>query len=69
MYKTAWNGASHAKALTSRDGYTTRSGFAISEIGSSGDGLFFTLNLNSLVGFTGARTSACEKLQKPSSSK
>jgi hypothetical protein len=52
-YNTAWNGASDAKALASSDGYTTRSVFALSEIGSSGDGVLFMLNPNSSVGFAG----------------
>ena len=49
---TAWNGASDAKTLASSDGYATRSVFALSEIGTSGDGVLFMLNPNRSVGFT-----------------
>jgi hypothetical protein len=56
-YNTAWNGASDAKSLTSRDGYTTRAVFALGEIGSAGDGVLFMLNPNSSVGFAGGDAS------------
>jgi hypothetical protein len=59
-YNTAWNGASDAKALASSDGYTTRSVFALSEIGSSGDGVLFMLNPNSSVGFTSGDASTLQ---------
>lgn len=59
-YNTAWNGASDAKALASHDGYTTRSVFALSEIGSSGDGALFMLNPNSSVGFSGGDASTLQ---------
>lgn len=59
-YNTAWNGASDAKAIASRDGYTTRSIFAFSEVGSSGDGVLFLLNPNSSVGFTGSDASTLQ---------
>ena len=59
-YNTAWNGASDAKAVTSRDGYTTRPIFALSEIGSSGDGVLFILNPNSSVGFAGSDASTLQ---------
>jgi len=51
-YNTAWNGASDAKALASNDGYATRSVFALSEIGTSGDGVLFMLNPVSSAGFS-----------------
>ncbi len=51
-YNTAWNGASDAKALASSDGYATRAVFALSEMGSSGNGVLFMLNPNSATGFT-----------------
>jgi hypothetical protein len=63
-YNTAWNGASDAKALASRDGYTTRSVFALSEIGSSGDGVLFMLNPNSSVGFSGSDASTIQSFAK-----
>ena len=59
-YNTAWNGASDAKALASSDGYATPSVFALSEIGSSGDGVFFMLNPNSSVGFTSGDASTLQ---------
>jgi hypothetical protein len=59
-YNTVWNGASDAKALTSRDGYTTRPVFALSEIGSSGDGALFMFNPNSSVSFAGGDASALQ---------
>lgn len=59
-YNTAWNGASDAKALASSDGYATRSVFALSEIGSSGDGVLFMLNPNSSVGFTSGDASSLQ---------
>ncbi len=59
-YNAAWNGASDAKALASRDGYTTRSVFALSEIGSSGGGVLFMLNPNSSVGFSGGDASTLQ---------
>jgi hypothetical protein len=59
-YNTAWNGASDAKALTARDGYATRSVFALSESGSSGDGVLFMLNPNSSVGFSGSDASTLQ---------
>jgi hypothetical protein len=59
-YNTAWNGASDAKALASRDGYTTRSVFAFSELGSSGDGVLVMLNPNTSVGLAGGDASALQ---------
>ena len=59
-YNTAWNGASDAKALASSDGYTTRSVFALSEIGSSGGGVLFMLNPNSSVGFSASDASTLQ---------
>jgi hypothetical protein len=59
-YNTAWNGASEAKALASGDGYTTRSVFALSEIGSSGGGVLFMLNPNSSAGFSASDASALQ---------
>ena len=59
-YNTAWNGASDAKALASRDGYTTRSVFTLSEIGSSGNGVFVMLNPNTSVGFAGGDASVLQ---------
>jgi hypothetical protein len=59
-YNTAWNGASDAKALTSGDGYATRSVFALSEIGSSGDGVLFMLNPNSSMGFSASDASTLQ---------
>ncbi len=59
-YNTAWNGASDAKALASRDGYSTRSVFALSEIGSAGDGTLFMLNPNSSVGFASSDITALQ---------
>ncbi len=63
-YNTAWNGASDAKALISRDGYTARPVFALSEIGSSGDGVLFMLNPNSSVEFTGSDASTLQSFVK-----
>jgi hypothetical protein len=59
-YNTAWNGASDAKSLASHDGYTTRTVFVLSEIGSSGDGVLFMLNPNSSVGFSGGDASTLQ---------
>ncbi len=59
-YNTAWNGASDAKALASRDGYTASSVFALSEIGSSGGGVLFMLNPNSSVGFSASDASTLQ---------
>jgi len=59
-YNTAWNGASDAKSLASHDGYTTRTVFVLSEIGSSGDGVLFMLNPNSSVGFSGSDASTLQ---------
>jgi len=56
-YNTAWNGASDAKGLAPGDGYTTRSVFALSEIGSSGDGVLFMLNPSRSVSFSGSDVS------------
>jgi hypothetical protein len=63
-YNTAWNGASDAKAVVASDGYSTRSIFALSEIGSSGDGVFFMLNPNSSVGFSGGDASTLQSFVK-----
>jgi hypothetical protein len=63
-YNTAWNGASDAKALASSDGYTTRSVFALSEIGSSGDGVLFMLNPNSSVSFSASDASTLQSFVK-----
>jgi hypothetical protein len=63
-YNTAWNGASDAKALTSREGYTARSIFTLSQIGSSGNGVLFMLNPNSSVDFTGSDASALQSFVK-----
>jgi hypothetical protein len=62
-YNTAWNGASDAKALASSDGYTTRSVFALSEIGS-GDGVLFMLNPNSSVSFSASDASTLQSFVK-----
>jgi hypothetical protein len=62
-YNTAWNGASDAKALASSDGYTTRSVFALSEIGSSG-GVLVMLNPNSSVGFSASDASTLQSFVK-----
>ena len=63
-YNTAWNGASDAKALVASDGYTARSVFALSEIGSSGDGVLFMLNPNSSVGFSASDASTLQSFLK-----
>jgi hypothetical protein len=59
-YNTAWNGASDAKALASNDGYATRSVFALSEVGTSGDGVLFMLNPVSSVGFSASDASTLQ---------
>ena len=59
-YNTAWNGASDAKALASSDGYTTSSVLALSEIGTTGDGVLFMLNPNSSVGFSASDVSTLQ---------
>jgi hypothetical protein len=63
-YNTAWNGASDAKALASNDGYATRSVFALSEIGSPGDGVLFMLNPNSSVSFSASDASTLQSFVK-----
>jgi len=63
-YNTAWNGASNAKALASSDGYTARSVFTLSQIGTSGNGVLFMLNPNSSVDFAGSDARALQSFIK-----
>jgi hypothetical protein len=63
-YNTAWNGASDAKALASREGYTARPVFALSKIGTSGNGVLFMINPNRSVDFAGSDASALQSFIK-----